>query len=217
MTIGVICCRVLEREVRTVIADLPDVTHLEIMDWGLHVRPDRLRNNLSERIRNLQDRVDAVVLGYGRCQTLDKLSNEFSIPLFYPPAEDCIGVLLGQERYEKELAREPGTWFLTPGWTKLGLDFVFHELQVQHMAEKGIDPMRLARRMLNGFSRVLLIDWGLNDGTKLYQEAGAIAAELQLRLEKTEGSLAGLRETFQQALDNIPRPIRSIKSKKAQT
>jgi hypothetical protein len=210
MSIGVICCRVLEREIRTVIADIPEVNHLEVMDWGLHVQPERLRNTLSDQIRLLQDRVDAVVLGYGRCQTMDKLPGEFSVPIFYPPAEDCIGVLLGQERYEKELVREPGTWFLTPGWTELGMEFVFHELQVQHMAEKGIDPLRIARRMLDGFTRALLIDSGLDDGIALDQKAEAIAAEFNLRLEKTEGTLASLRKTFQQALETIPKPFRCI-------
>lgn len=200
MSIGVICCRVLEREIRAIIADIPEVTHLEVMDWGLHVQPERLYSRLSERIGELQDHVDAIVLGYGRCQTMDKLSGNFSVPIFYPPAEDCIGVLLGQERYEKELGREPGTWFLTPGWTELGMAFVFHELQVKHMAEKGIDPLRVARRMLDGFTRALLIDSGLNDGLALDQKAEAIAAEFDWRLEKTEGTLASLRKTFQQAL-----------------
>ena len=66
MSIGVICCRVLEREMRAVTADIPEITHLEVMDWGLHVQPERLLSRLCERIRELQDRVDAIVLGYGR-------------------------------------------------------------------------------------------------------------------------------------------------------
>lgn len=200
MSIGVICCRVLEREIRTVVADCPEVTHLEVMDWGLHVQPDRLKGKLCERIRKIQKRVDAIVLGYGRCQVMDKLTEDFSIPLFYPPAEDCIGVLLGQARYEKELALEAGTWFLTPGWTELGMEFVFRELQVQHMADKGIDPLVVARRMLDGFTRALLIDSGLGDEMALNQKAEQIAAEFNWRLEKTHGSLALLRRTLQHAI-----------------
>ena len=203
MSIGVICCRVLEDEMRAVIADRPEVTHLEIMDWGLHVQPDRLKGKLCERIEEMQNRVDAIVLGYGRCQVMDKLPGNFSIPLFYPPAEDCVGVLLGQDRYEKELIREPGTWFLTPGWATLGMEFVFHELQVQHMAEKGIAPLCLARRMLDGFTRALLIDTGVDDGRALERKASAISAEFDWNLERTEGSLTALRRTLQQAKDLV--------------
>ena len=200
MSIAVICCRILEREVRAVIADTPEITHLEVMEWGLHVHPERLSHELSHRIQDLEKQVDAVVLGYGRCQTIDKLLGQFSIPLLYPPAEDCIGVLLGQERYEKELAREPGTWFLTPGWAELGMQFVFHELQVQHMAEKGVDPLCVARRMLDGFTRALVIDSGVGERKVLGTQAEEIATEFNLKLENTTGSLEHLRKTVQQAL-----------------
>ena len=200
MSIAVICCRVLEREVRAVIADTPEITHLEVMEWGLHVHPERLRQALSDRIRDLEEHVDAIVLGYGRCQIIDKLLGHFSIPLLYPAAEDCIGVLLGQERYEKELDREPGTWFLTPGWAELGMEFVFHELQVQHMAEKGIDPLRVARQMLDGFKRALVIDSGVYEKEALDTKAADIAAEFNLKLENTTGTLEHLRKTVQQAL-----------------
>ena len=42
MSLGVICCRVLEREVRAVIQDVPEVASLEVMEWGLHTRPELL-------------------------------------------------------------------------------------------------------------------------------------------------------------------------------
>ena len=64
-----------------------------------------------------------MVLAFGRCQMLDKLPQDFRIPVLYPPGEDCIGVLLGQERYLEELYREAGTWFLPPGWAELGMAF----------------------------------------------------------------------------------------------
>jgi ATP-dependent DNA helicase RecG len=37
MSVGVICCRVLEKEIRAVIRGVPEVTHLEVMEWGLHI------------------------------------------------------------------------------------------------------------------------------------------------------------------------------------
>jgi len=72
-SIGIICCKVLEKEVKHIAQNLPAVTHLEVMEWGLHAQPDLLSETLSDRIDELQDKVHAVVLGYGRCQALDKI------------------------------------------------------------------------------------------------------------------------------------------------
>ena len=203
MTLGVICCRVLEKEVRAVIQGVPEVTSLEVMEWGLHTRPELLLETLVERIRSLQDHVDAIMLGYGRCMALDRLPDDFKVPVFYPEGDDCIGVLLSQERYAQELQEEAGTWFLTPGWTEMGMEFIFHELQVNRLAEKGIDPLQVAHRMLKDYTRALFIDMNLGDQERLLTKAQEIAAEFHLRLERTEGSLTGLKETLRQALQAL--------------
>lgn len=203
MSLGVICCRVLEKEVRAVIREVPEVSSLEVMEWGLHTRPEFLLETLVERIRSLQDHVDAIMLGYGRCLALDRLPDDFKVPVFYPEGDDCIGVLLGQERYAQALQEEAGTWFLTPGWTEMGMEFIFHELQVNRLAEKGIDPLEVAHRMLKDYTRALFIDMHLGDQDRLLLKAQEIAAEFHLRLERTEGSLAGLKATLTKALQAL--------------
>jgi hypothetical protein len=200
MSLGVICCRVLEQEVRAVIREVPEVTRVEVMEWGLHTRPELLLEALVARIRTLQDQVEAIILGYGRCQALDRLPDDFKVPVFYPEGEDCIGVLLSQERYAQALQEEAGTWFLTPGWTEMGMEFVFQELQVNRLAERGIDPLKVAHRMLQDYKRALFIDMNLGDRERLWSKAQEIAAEFHLRLEKTPGSLAGLKATLNRAL-----------------
>ncbi|MGA8571148.1 MAG: DUF1638 domain-containing protein [Desulfobaccales bacterium] len=200
MSLGVICCRVLEKEMRAVIQGVPEVSSLEVMEWGLHTRPELLLEALVERIRSLQNHVDAIMLGYGRCLTLDRLPDDFKVPVFYPEGDDCIGVLLSQERYAQALQEEAGTWFLTPGWTEMGMEFIFHELQVNRLAEKGLDPLKVAHRMLKDYTRALFIDMNLGNQERLLLKAQEIAAEFHLRLERTEGSLAGLKAALRQAL-----------------
>lgn len=97
MSLAVIYCPVLEREIKALVEELPEVTHLEPMEWGLHIQPDLLLKTVTERILDLQDHFKAIVLGYGRCQAMDRLPNNFKIPIFYPEGDDCIGVLLGQD------------------------------------------------------------------------------------------------------------------------
>ncbi len=201
MTIGIICCKVLEKEIKQIAQNIPEVGHLEVMDWGLHTQPDLLSKTLSNRIEVLQDKVQAIVLGYGRCQALDKIPQNYKVPVYYPRADDCIGVLLGQKHYEQELKNEAGTWFLTPGWTEMGMEFIFHELQLNHLADKNIDPLKVAHRMLQDYTRALFIDTQVGNQERLLEKAGMIADEFHLRLETTRGSLTQLENTFKQALN----------------
>jgi hypothetical protein len=55
--------------------------------------------------------------------------------------------------------------------------------------------------MLDGFTRALLIDTGVDDEKALERKASAIAAEFDWNLERTEGSLTGLQRTLQRAID----------------
>lgn len=200
MGVGIISCAMLAREIKRLIVDQPEVTHLEIMNWELHINPELLHETLSRKIYALEDQVDAVMLAYGRCQTMDRLPGNFKIPVFYPEGEDCIGVLLGQKNYQQELLAEAGTWFLTPGWTELGMSMIFHELQLEGMAEKGHDPMEIAHRMLKDYTRTLYIRMPGGDEGRLRPQAEAIAKEFNFRLEERPGSEARLRRTLEAAI-----------------
>jgi len=200
MSLAVICCKVLEKEIRAVIGGTPAVEYLTVMEWGLHSRPKLLLEALCECIRVIQDKVDAVFLGYGRCQALDKLPLDLKVPVFYPEGEDCIGVLLGQDRYQEELYREAFTWFLTPGWAAMGIEFVFQELQLRSMAEKGIDPLQLAHHALKDYRRTLVIEMETEDSENLLKKGQEFADEFNMRLEKTRGSLSALERAFGKAL-----------------
>jgi hypothetical protein len=203
MGIGIITCQVLEKEIKILAKDIPEIAHFEVMEWGLHVQPDRLLEAVSSQIRRMEGQVEAVVLGYGRCQAMDRLPQDFKVPVFRPPAEDCIGVLLGQERYEREIRQEAGTWFFSRGWTEMGMDFIFHELQLNRLAEKGLDPLKIAHRMLKDFTRGLYIETGLEDDRVLWPRAREISREFNLRLEKTAGNLNLLKQTLSQALQEL--------------
>ena len=205
MGIGIITCQVLEKEIKTLVRDNPEVTHFEVMEWGLHVQPDRLLAAVSGEIRLIEKEVEAVVLGYGRCQAMDRLPVDFKVPIFRPEAEDCIGVLLGQGQYEQEIRKEAGTWFFSRGWTEMGMDFIFHELQINRLAEKGLDPLKIAHRMLKDFTRGLYIETGLEDDLRLWPKALEISEEFHLRLERTTGSLSLLKQTIEKALAGLNR------------
>jgi hypothetical protein len=83
----------------------------------------------------------------------------------------------------------------------MGTDFVFHELQLNRIGRKEIDPLKFARRMLEGFSRALYIDMQVDDDSEALQpKAQQIAKDLGLRLEETSGSYTLLELVIRQAL-----------------
>ena len=137
------------------------------------------------------------------CQTLDKLPRDFKVPVVYPEGEDCIGVLLGQDRYQEELFRDAFTWFLTPGWAAMGIEFVFHELQLHGMAEKGMDPLQLAHRMLRDYKRALLIEMETQDSESLLRKGQEFAREFHMRLEKTRGLSRRAGTSFEQGTEAL--------------
>lgn len=201
MSIGIIYCETLKSEILTLAGRVPEISHIESMPWGLHIEPDKLLAEVSRQIKHLQNQVEVIILGYGRCQAMDRLGNDFKVPILRPEAEDCIGILLGQQRYEKEVQQCPGTWFLSPGWTRMGTDFVFHELQLNRVGRKEIDSLKFARRLLEGFSRALYIGMQTDDDSEtLKPKAQQIANDLGLRLEETSGSYTLLELVIRQAL-----------------
>ncbi|MDM8555549.1 DUF1638 domain-containing protein [Desulfococcaceae bacterium HSG7] len=205
MKLGIVCCKVLETEMKRAVANRPEISEMKVMEWGLHIQPDLLVESVSCAIRDMADKVDAVVLGYGRCQAMDRLPDDLPVPVFRPDGEDCIGVLLGQDRYEKELYTVAGTWFLTPGWTEMGIEFIFSELQLRRLEDRGIDPLVMAKRMLDGYTRTLLIEipgTPKSEANVFKQKALQITDSLGLKLEKTCGSLAQLNKTLDQALSS---------------
>lgn len=202
MTIGIIYCESLKNEIQMLSGKYREISHLEVLPWELHLDPDRLLAEVDRQIRLLQEHVGVIVLGYGRCQTMDRLESDYKVPVLRPEAEDCIGILLGQERYEEELRQCPGTWFLSPGWTRLGTDFVFSELQLDRIGHKEINTLQFARRMLDGFSRALYIKLdSCFQQESLDRKAQQIATDLGLRLEKTSGSCSALENMVERALD----------------
>ena len=196
----IIGCQVMEEELRVLAESYPQITRIKILPWGLHIEPDRLLREITRQIRAAEKEHRSVMLGYGRCQTLDRLGDDFKIPVYYPEGEDCIGVLLGQDRYGKELLQNAGTWFLTPGWARLGMDFIFRELQVQSMAQRGVEPLEAAHRVLKDFNRTLLITTGCGDLSRQRAQARAIADQFGWRVDEAAGSLEALRGCLSRAI-----------------
>jgi uncharacterized protein DUF1638 len=115
----ILACRVFQHWLEQL---LPDDWNAQItfFEYGLHAVPKNLRQTLQEAIDAIEQ-PSLIVLGYGLCgKGLDQLKSGKHF-LLIPRTDDCIAILLGSyEAYRREMAREPGTYYLSKGWLEAG-------------------------------------------------------------------------------------------------
>jgi hypothetical protein len=185
MRLGIIACTALKPELDQLLESVPEVAEVIYLDAALHCYPQKMLERLREEIRMLGPRVDAVFLGYGYCQSLRGLDEEFDFPVILPQVDDCIGLLLTPERYAEEVRREVGTWFMPPGWADIGAQMVIKELKLDRATRYGRDPMEMARRLFTHYRRGLFIDTGVEGREAYLDKARAFCLDFGLTLEAT--------------------------------
>lgn len=118
MKINAIACQALTREIRLASAYSPHTIDIELLDFGLHCTPDKLRQTIQERIDAGEGRgYDAIILGYGLCSRGTAEIEARSIPIVIPRMHDCITAILGsRRRYNEEFTAHPGTYYYSAGW-----------------------------------------------------------------------------------------------------
>ena len=153
MKIGVVACSIMKLELDNVLSRCEDIAEVIYLEEGRHVYPEKLKDSVVEQINEIKDRVDAILLGYGDCQSLRGIENEFDIPIVHPRADDCIGILLTPEAYAEEVAREAGTWFMTPGWAERGKEMIYKGMQIERLGIDKDTADALARELFASYGR----------------------------------------------------------------
>lgn len=185
MRLGIIACTALRPELDRLLESVPELSEAIYLDAALHIHPEKMLERLREEISLLGPKVDAVFLGYGYCQSLKGLNEEFDFPVILPQVDDCIALLLTPERYAEEVRREVGTWFMPPGWSEIGAQMVIKELKLERAAKYGKDPMEMARRLFTHYRRGLFIDTGVGDREAFLEKARSFCEDFNLALETT--------------------------------
>jgi len=153
-----------------------------------------MRTELVRQIGEMAERVNAVFLGYGYCQSPKGIEAECTIPVLLAQTDDCISLLFGPKRYAEEVKKETGTWFMTPGWAEVGAEMVIKELQLDRVTRYGKDPMQMAKRLFAHYRRGLFIDIGVGDREETLALACRFCNDFELTLERTEAKPQMLEE-----------------------
>jgi hypothetical protein len=197
MKIGVIACDMIKRELDKILKDSPEITDILYLEAALHVYPQRMKETIKERIDSMKGSVDAIFLGYGICQSLKGIEAECDIPVVMPQVDDCISILFTPDRYAEEIAKEVGTWFMTPGWAEVGADMVIKELRLDRAIRYGKDPIDMAKRLFTHYKRGLFIDTGVGENDYFIERAEEFCRTFDLTLEKTTAQSSILEESLE--------------------
>ncbi len=202
MRIAVIACDIFKEEVEALVEGDEDVVHLEFLEFGLHIEPERLRDAVVEKANAVADKVDAIMLGYCYCQSLMGVLKDIKAPAEMVHTDDCIGVFLTPSGYADERRKCAGTWYNSPGWTNLGIEGSIKELRLDTVADE-IDPLDLLRMMFQSYSRCLFIDTGVGDLDNLKVKSQEFADIMGLEHEETVGGYGLLADALQRTKDLV--------------
>jgi hypothetical protein len=198
MRIGIISCETFERNLEPLIKDDPDIVHKEYLEFGLHEYPDELKKAVIDKVNSLEGKVDAVLLGYGICNSLKDITSQVKVPTIQLRGDDCIGVLITPEEYAAERKKCAGTMYHTPYFALMNREW-FEKKMREHMPnyeELGLSLDWYMQKMFDGYSRVLFIDDGLGEIEKYVELSKQFAAELNLRHECRLGTAEILKQSL---------------------
>ena len=166
-----------------------DVGH-EVLDFGLHLRPEKLREALQAKIDEASAEADVLLLGYGLCSMAVIGLQARSAYLVIPKVDDCIAIFLGScSAYKEQAQKEPGTYYLTKGWIEVGdTPFEEHKLLVEKYGEA--KARRMTQLLLKNYRRLAFINTGQYEIERFREYAQKTAEAFDLRFEELDGSPA---------------------------
>ncbi len=214
-----VACEVFARPIYLVAAKSPHVIDVELVERGLHNRPERLRSAIQSHIDAAVERgYHAVLLGYGLCGNGTAGLQARSTQLVLPRVHDCIGLLLGgRERYREQFDQAPGTyWYSQDFLERRGDPTLFSSLgpvSVEALAAKydefvarfGQDNADYLMEVLGAwqgyYQRAAFIDTGITEQSAIQDEVereagqrgwqfGTLAADLVLIRQLLNGDWA---------------------------
>ncbi|HLF27681.1 MAG TPA: DUF1638 domain-containing protein [Anaerolineae bacterium] len=177
------CATVIEEMQPLLPPDMPR----QVLDFGLHLRPNQLTQTLQAAIDQSLE-ADLILLGYGLCSRAVVGLRANHCTLVVPRVDDCIAIFLGSRNAHRQQAcQEPGTYYLTKGWIEVG-DSPFSEYRrlVERYGEQRAE--RMTRLMLKHYTRLAFINTGQYEIERFRAYARQAAERFGLRFEEIAGA-----------------------------
>ena len=184
------CATVIEE----MLAFLPEGMDYQVLEFGLHVNPGKLRVTLQKMVDELGERYETILLGYGLCSQAMIGIKANGCRLVVPRVDDCISIFLGSRKaYNTQSKSQPGTYYLTKGWIEVGdTPFSEYDLTVKQFGKERAD--RMYNIMMRNYKRLALINTGQYELEKYREYSEKTAEKFSLQYEEIAGSDALVRK-----------------------
>ena len=219
-------CEIIHREACALAARSPHHIDMEFLRKGLH---DLETGDMNARIQHAidavspEDKYDAILLGYARCNDGVVGLTAGDIPLVIPRAHDCITMFFGSRgAYRRYFDENPGTYYLTSGWIergdydssgkslqqqqaplgqagvleKLGLGDSYEEMVEKYGKDNADYIVESMGNWRDAYSKVLFLKMGVCDEAEFIRIAGDRARENNWELEVRDGDMSLLEKLF---------------------
>jgi hypothetical protein len=200
---AIITCAVIEDEVRHFLRGLDHIARIDVLAQGLHNDPPKLRRELQAAVTKAEadPNVQAIVLGYGLCSRGIEDVVTQRVPMIIARAHDCITILLGSRKaYADYVARNPGTYWYSPGWNKHHLapgQERYETLRAQYIAKYGEDDaeylMEQEQSWFKAYDRATYVDLGVTPTDEDIAYTRECARWLKWNYDRVEGNPALLK------------------------
>jgi hypothetical protein len=186
-TCKVIACATVIEEMLPL---MPPQLNYEVLEFGLHSNPDKLRAALQSAIDAASPSFRTILLGFGLCAKAVVGLKSGNCTVVIPKADDCITIFLGSVgHYQKQQRNEPGTLYLTKGWIEAGTPLdEQRDIMVRKYGEQKAGL--LFKKMLQGYKRLAFIITGNYEIESFRIRSQEIARRLDLRYEEIQGDNA---------------------------
>jgi len=195
----IIACQTVGEELKPL---LPSNFEMTLLDYGLHNIPENLHLQLQAAIDETSQDVDVILFGYGLCANALIGLNSRKFKLVFPKVDDCIALFLGsREEYLRQSKKAPGTFYLTKGWIECGDDpyTEYCDMREKYGPDKAY---RITKRYICNYTRLALINTGINDSEAYRKYAKMVAEHFDLTFEEIPGSNALLKKMLQGKWDD---------------
>jgi hypothetical protein len=217
-----IACEILYREACFLAATGPCQVDVEFLLKGLHDLP---RQDMLAKLQaaidaaSAENRYEAILLGYGRCNDGLAGLRARTIPLVIPRAHDCITLFFGaRAAFQEYFDEHPGTYFMTTGWSernqfgeggydqpaygkqgvmaKLGLTEPYETMVAKYGRENADYIVETLGGWLKNYSRALYLEMGVCDEAPFIEQARRKAQERCWEFEVRKGDWKLLKKLF---------------------
>jgi hypothetical protein len=172
------------------------------LEQSLHRTPQKMAPVIQAEVDKAEHQdCDYIILSYGLCSNGILGVKARRQPVVIPRVHDCIALFLGShERYMEEQAKEPGTYYLTKGWVEEGKSplGIYEEYSGRYGKETA---QWVIREELKNYTRIALVDTGLQLTEVHREHARENARFLNLRYEEIKGSLELFERMLQGSWD----------------